>query len=220
MKSGAIKYICAHQSSAESLISADMFSRSKSQRHCEIDFFLQYEEMKRQDYRMKAESRQSSPMITPLERILNLNMDTSCVKSRQGDSAQQEIMEKRTLEAKNRNDVKEFLEKRTEQRRLYQVNKNKALLAEFLEQRAHARREYREAKARGDTTLTAQNSRQQNELDSPGPTRRQAADEVHQHTRQQGIEIKSGTTTRPAQPRTSVKKRVKRCNNNTEIGSP
>jgi hypothetical protein len=56
-----------------------------------------------------------------------------------------------------RNDVNEFLEKRAEQRRLYQGNKNKALLAEFLEQRAHARREYREAKARGEMALGKRN---------------------------------------------------------------
>ena len=54
-----------------------------------------------------------------------------------------------------KNEIREFMQERAEQRRLYQANKHRAELAEFWEQRAQARREYRAAKARGESDSTA-----------------------------------------------------------------
>ena len=196
-----------------------MFSRSRSQRRGEVDFFLQYEEMKRQEYKLAAESRQQAPMSKPLEREHSVNIDRHEGKRRQdadqecrtkfrhGDSVQQDTIEKRKLEAKISDDVKEFLEKRAEQRRLYQANKNKALLAEFLAQRAKARQEYREAKARAETASACQpprNGRQQEQSGSPESPRMPMAGGTPQQTRLRGMEVVSGTATQPAHRRASV----------------
>ena len=197
------------------LLIPNMFSRSRSQRNREVDFFLQHEELKRREYKLAAESRQQAPTSKTLGRVHNVNVDRQewngqqdadqefCAEFRQGNSVQQESNEERTVEPKIRYDVREFLEKRAEQRRLYQANKNKALLAEFLEQRAKARREYREAKARGELASTCRsprNGRQQEVSDSPETPRMPTADGAHQHARLRGIEIESGTVT------TSVRK--------------
>ena len=58
--------------------------------------------------------------------------------------------EQKKLLSKNKNDLREFMEQRAEQRRLFQANKSKVQLAEFMEQRARARREYRTLKAQGE----------------------------------------------------------------------
>jgi hypothetical protein len=198
-----------------------MFSRSRSQRRSEIDFVLRFEEMKRQEYKFAA--RQKAP-IKALERVHTIDIDDRhetceqqcsnnecCLGLKQGDSVQQEIVEQRLLDVKIRNDIREFLEERAEQRRLYQVNKNKALLAEFLEQRAHARRAYREAKARSEMATNSQlpqHGKQQEGSDSPDLTQMPTANGMQPHTGLRGIEIESGTATKPAHRRAGVIKRV------------
>jgi hypothetical protein len=54
--------------------------------------------------------------------------------------------EQREVESNHRRELREFLEQRAEQRRLYQARKIEAQLAEFWEQRAQAWPEYRAAK--------------------------------------------------------------------------
>ena len=62
--------------------------------------------------------------------------------------------EQREVESNYRRELREFLEQRAEQRRLYQARKIEAQLAEFWEQRAQAQGEYRAAKARGEIGST------------------------------------------------------------------
>ncbi len=58
--------------------------------------------------------------------------------------------EQQNLASKYRIELRDFMEQRAEQRKLYQTNKTNAQLAEFWKQRAEARNQYKAAKARGE----------------------------------------------------------------------
>jgi hypothetical protein len=131
-----------------------MFAWARKQRRkSEMDLFLQHEEEKWQESKLAIQYGQDFLKREEFERVQYVQMERLGETKKQ-DEKQIKLPnrheEQRMLESKYRSELREFMEQRAEQRRLYQANKNRAQLAEFWEQRAQARRDYRASKARGE----------------------------------------------------------------------
>jgi murein L,D-transpeptidase YcbB/YkuD len=123
-----------------------MFARAKQlRRKSEMDIFLQREEEKWQESELVAKSRRETRATEQFERSLKIQLERLAL-----------TIKKEEEDSKYRNELREFMQQRAEQRRMYQANKNEAQLAEFWEQRAQARREYRAARAQVEKELKVQ----------------------------------------------------------------
>ncbi len=123
-----------------------MFARATQlRRNSEMDIFLQREEEKWEESESVPKNRRETRARDQFERSLKIQLERLEL-----------TIKKEEEDAKYRNELREFMQQRAEQRRMYQANKSEAQLAEFWEQRAQARREYRAARAQVDKELKVQ----------------------------------------------------------------